>query len=437
VPQWLTDIPADFWMVLGEMAPYLLLGFFVAGVLSVVMSPEFVERHLGGRGLWTVFKASAFGVPLPLCSCGVIPVAASIRRHGAGRGATTAFLISTPQTGVDSILATLSLLGPVYAIYRPIAALVSGLLGGAVGAATDEGDGNGGDEAPAQCNAACCSGSDEHGKAYRALTYGFVTLPRDIAKTLLIGLALAALISALVPEGYFSGVVPPGPLQILVLMLAGIPIYICATASIPIAVGLIQAGVSPGAVFALLMTGPATNAAAVATVWKVLGRRTCLIYLAAMMVGAFVGGIVLDQIVTAQEVGEAMHHGWLPGPVKSVSAVALLAMLVSGWLYRPGGGHDHDHEHDETCDHDHAGEAGEHAHEHVAESAVVTITVKGMTCSHCTNSVRRALLECEGVSDVTVDLASGRAEATGDDPDPDVLREAVESLGFEVAATAS
>ena len=337
MPQWLTDIPVNFWSVLGEMAPYLLLGFFVAGVLSVVMSPEFVERHLGGRGIWPVIKASAFGVPLPLCSCGVIPVAASIRRHGASRGATTAFLISTPQTGADSILATLSLLGPVYAIYRPIVALVSGVLGGVLVSATDEGDGQGGHEAPAPCSAACCSGSDEHGKAWRAIVYGFVTLPRDIARTLLIGLALAALISATVRPGAFADLVPPGPLQILVLMLAGIPIYICATASIPIAVGLIQAGVSPGAVFALLMTGPATNAAAVATVWKVLGRRTCLIYLGTMMVAAFVGGLVLDQIVTPREVGEAMHHGWLGGWVKTVAAVALLVILAAGWLYRPAG----------------------------------------------------------------------------------------------------
>ncbi len=136
--EYVTNVVWGFWLVLGEMAPYLLFGFFVAGVLSVFISPELVERHLGGGGIWPVIKASAFGVPLPLCSCGVIPVATSIRRHGASRAATTAFLISTPQTGVDSILATFSLLGPVFAIYRPLAALVSGMLGGIVVAASEK-----------------------------------------------------------------------------------------------------------------------------------------------------------------------------------------------------------------------------------------------------------------------------------------------------------
>lgn len=417
MPDWLVSIPSDFWGVLGEMAPYLLFGFFVAGVLSVVISPEFVERHLGGRGLWPVIKASAFGVPLPLCSCGVIPVAASIRRHGAGRGATTAFLISTPQTGADSILVTLSLLGPVYAVYRPVAALVSGVLGGAVVSAADPANATGRGQVTPQCTAACCSDTGRaHGKLRRALRYGFGTLPQDIGPTLLIGLAAAALISAAVPQDYFADLVPPGPVQILVLMLAGVPIYICATASIPIAVGLIQAGVSPGAVFALLMTGPATNAAAVATVWRVLGRRTCLIYLATMMLAAFAGGLILDRIVTAAEVGQAMHHGWLPGWVKAVAAAALLGVLIVGAFHRASAAHAHAEQAAESQD-----------------SRAHTIAVKGMSCTHCVNSVRKALLSCEGVTGADVDLASGRAEVLGDGVDPVALVAAAESVGFEAS----
>lgn len=333
MPEWLTNIPINFWTVLGEMAPYLLFGFFVAGLLSVLISPEFVERHLGGRGIWPVVKASAFGVPLPLCSCGVIPVATSIRRHGASKGATTAFLISTPQTGADSILATFSLLGPVFAIYRPIAALISGALGGAIVSAVEKHTPH---EQVEKCHDACCSAEVKRNATARVLEYGFVTLPRDIGRTLLVGLAAAALISAIVPEGYFSTIVPPGPLQILVLMMVGIPVYICATASIPVAAGLILAGVSPGAAFALLMTGPATNAATVATIWKLMGRQTCLIYLAAMMVAAFIGGLLLDRIVTTTEVQATMHPGWMPGWIKSVSAVVLLGVLSVGAFYRPG-----------------------------------------------------------------------------------------------------
>ena len=330
MPEWLTDIFLSFWMVLGEMAPYLLFGFFVAGLLSVLISPEFVERHLGGRGIWPVIKASAFGVPLPLCSCGVIPVATSIRRHGASKGATTAFLISTPQTGADSILVTFSLLGGVFAIYRPIAALISGIIGGAVVSATGK------DKLVSQsteCNRACCDAHSERSVISRALGYAFVTLPRDIGRTLLIGLAVAALISAVVEKDFFSGIVPPGPLQILLLMLVGIPIYICATASIPIAAGLILAGFSPGAAFALLMTGPATNAATLGTIWKVMGKRTCLIYLGTMMVAAFVGGLLLDTMVNIQDVQTAMQHGWMPSLVKDVSAVILLGILAMGAFY--------------------------------------------------------------------------------------------------------
>ena len=130
---YLSDIVGGLWETVVAMAPYLLLGFLIAGILSVLVSAAFVDRHLGGRGFWPVVKACLFGIPLPLCSCGVIPVAASIRRHGASRGATVAFLLSTPQTGVDSILVTHSLLGPVFAVFRPLVALVTGLLGGRAG----------------------------------------------------------------------------------------------------------------------------------------------------------------------------------------------------------------------------------------------------------------------------------------------------------------
>ncbi len=325
--QQLVDIPINFWQVLGEMAPYLLFGFFVAGILSVVLSADTIEKHLGGRGIWPILKASALGVPLPICSCGVIPVSAAIRRHGAGKGPTTAFLISTPQTGVDSILVTYSLLGPVFAIYRPIAALISGLIGGMAVSAFDPED-NQADPPKEACTEACCTGVDTHGRLYRALAYGFGTIPRDIAGALLVGLLIAALASALVPADFFTKHMSGGVVQILLLMLLGIPIYMCATASIPIAAGLIMAGVSPGAAFALLVTGPATNAATISTVWKVLGRRTCLIYVGTMVMAAFFGGLLLNQLVTTKQVTDAMHHDWMPTWVKTVAAIALLGVLT-------------------------------------------------------------------------------------------------------------
>ena len=181
-------IPGDFWEVVGEMSPYLLLGFGLAGVLFVLISPRVVERHLGGRGIWPVFKASLFGVPLPLCSCGVIPVSASLRRHGASKAATIAFLLSTPQTGVDSIAVTYGLLGPVFAIFRPIAALVTGFVGGGLvqilGEPNETDTAN--ESATDTCTEVCCADRSARGVLSRVLRYGLVTLPRDIGAALLL-----------------------------------------------------------------------------------------------------------------------------------------------------------------------------------------------------------------------------------------------------------
>jgi len=418
MPEWLTNIPADFWAVLAEMAPYLLLGFLAAGALSVLVSPEFIERHLGGGGIWPVAKAAAFGVPLPLCSCGVIPVAASLRRHGAGRGATVGFLISTPQTGVDSIFVTLSLLGGVFAIFRPLVALVSGILGGViVSAAAGDGDDQAAPDSPAEkCQDACCTG-EGGSKLRRALSYGFVTLPRDIGWALLAGLAIATVISVAVPEDFFAGLLGGGIGAMLVMMALGVPVYVCATASVPVAAALIAKGVSPGAALVFLMTGPATNAATIATVWRVLGRRTAILYLLTVALSALGAGLLLDYIFDVGAIAAAPAMGWmLPGYVKSACAVVLLAVLARAALTR--GAHEHE-----------PGAAG-------ADEAAATLTIKGMTCTQCAHSVRRAVMECSGVGDVEVDLSGGRASITGDAFDLDEISRAVEGLGYRVTGRA-
>lgn len=417
-----TKIALDFWDVLSDMAPYLLFGFFVAGALSVLVSPKTVERHLGGRGIWPVLKAAAFGVPLPLCSCGVIPVSASLRRHGASKGAVTGFLLSTPQTGVDSILVTYGLLGPVMAIFRPVAALVSGVIGGGIVAATD-GDGQEVQTAPEECQDACCA-PDGHGPVRRMLSYGFVTLARDLARPLLLGLAAAALISALVPKDFFASYLGGGVGAILILMALGIPVYVCATASVPLAFVLIAGGVSPGAAFAFLVTGPATNAATLAVIWRVLGRRTALIYLSTVAISAVAGGLVLDFLVTAKDISAGQIAGWMiPDPVKWASAVALLGVLGAGLLKKGSAADDHDHEDaPDECEDD----ACAHA------SHVVTLQITGMTCSHCAAGVERALGECEGVTAATVNLAAKQAVVSGQGLDATVLRAAVEGLGYRV-----
>lgn len=318
-----------FWGVLIDMAPYLLFGFFMAGVLSIFISPDLVERHLGGKTLWSTFKAALFGVPLPLCSCGVIPVAASLRRHGASRGATTAFLLSTPQTGVDSILVTFSLLGPVFAIFRPIAALVGGILGGTLINIFEHESEQPIPPEKIKCSAECCSSTTKTNRIRSVFSYGFITLPRDIARSLIIGLILAGIISAVIPDNYFMGIFGTGILSMVVMMLCGIPLYVCATASVPIAVALISKGISPGAAWVFLTTGPATNAATIATIWHLLGRKSALLYLLSVVIMSFGGGILLNYLFASAGISLShAGHEMLPHSLKVACAVILIGILA-------------------------------------------------------------------------------------------------------------
>jgi uncharacterized membrane protein YraQ (UPF0718 family) len=347
------DMPVKFtfevWATLCQMAPYLLFGFLCAGLLSVLISEEKVEQHLGGKGFKPVLKATLFGIPLPLCSCGVIPVFASLRKKGAGKGAATSFLISTPQTGVDSILVTYSLLGPVFAIFRPLAALVSGIIGGMLvdvfGGETKQSStgilsvnpvkGETPKESACCCHEEkekCCAGKDGRiGILKRILAYGFVTLMDDVAKSLLAGILIAAAISLMVPENWFASMaIGTGFIGMLVMMLFGIPLYVCATSSVPIAAVLIAKGVSPGAAFVFLMTGPATNAAAIAIVWNLIGRRSALIYLGTLMVSALAFGLLLDNInvLTSGALSGPCHHE--PGLtlLEHISAMILISLMA-------------------------------------------------------------------------------------------------------------
>jgi uncharacterized protein len=321
----------DFWTTITAMSPYLLFGFLVAGLLSIFISARWVERHLGGRGLLPILKASLFGVPLPLCSCGVIPVSMSLRDHGASKGATIAFLLSTPQTGVDSIFVTYSLLGPIFAIIRPVAALITGVVGGVLvdlfgHQRTPEA------EPKKECNGDCCQVTPSFGrKVVNGMRYGFIVLPRDIGKAMLVGLFVAALITIFVPPGFFADKLGSGIGAMLLMMLIGIPVYVCATASVPVAAAMILKGLSPGAALVFLMTGPATNAAGLATIWRTLGSRTALLYLLSIAVCALAFGLVVDTFALPVKVAVAAHHHEMgPSLFGHASAVALLLLLSYG-----------------------------------------------------------------------------------------------------------
>lgn len=416
----LASVIEGAWNVAGEMAPYLLFGFFVAGILSVLVRPEIVERHLGGSSSLSVIKAALFGIPLPLCSCGVIPVTASLRRHGAGRGAATAFLISTPQTGVDSIFVTLSLLGPLFAVFRPLSALAGGLLGGLMVNHFDPGeDASDRTGMPEGSCEACPKDPGKNGGIAAALRYGFTTLPRDIGKPLLAGVLAAGIISAAVPDDFFAGILGGGIGAMLVMMLVGLPVYVCATASVPIAAALIAKGVSFGAALVFLMTGPATNAAAITTVWKVMGRRTCFIYLGATAFTALAAGSVFDTLFPLVEGRGQAGMGWMmPAPVRIAASLLLLALLLRA-LVRPEGS---------------KGKEPAVREEEGRKLQTVKLSIEGMTCSHCSKSVHRSLSECAGVATVEVDLHRGSATVRGERLDPSRLARAVEALGYRVTA---
>ena len=330
----LIHILSEAWNITAVMAPYLLLGFFVAGVLGAFVPVSFIENHLGKRGLWQIVKASLLGVPIPLCSCSVIPVAASLRKHGATRGATISFLTSTPQTGVDSIAATWGLLGPVFAIFRMAVAFVTGVIcGAAVEAFTPQSE-----EGSTVCDDDACPSCNPAPKAHRwtqVFAYGFGVLPRDIGKALLIGILVSGLLGALVPADFFTRWLSSEWLSMLAVMGLGIPLYVCSTGSIPIALAMIGMGLSPGAALVFLITGPATNAATIATVLKTMGRQVVFIYLTTLAGCSLTAGWLLNRILSSEMIIQQIHHHEAgAGRFEQICALILTGLLLSAILPR-------------------------------------------------------------------------------------------------------
>ena len=326
--QLLLNILREIWLVTVAMAPYLLFGFLMAGVLSVLISKEYVRRHLGGHGWIQSLKAALVGVPMPICSCGVIPLAASLRKHGASRSATASFLASTPQTGVDSLMITYALLGWVYAVFRAVVAFVSGILCGmAVGAVSPKNE-----EVVPDCTDECCQPSQTH-ILKRMLSYGFVSLPRDIARAMVLGIVISGIISGLIPENYFADRMGDSVAAMFLMLLLGIPLYVCSSGSVPIALAFIKAGISPGAALIFLITGPATNAATLTTLWKIIGKKQLIVFLATLALCALGAGFIINAMDLKLGIGEAAcDHGKKQGWVGILAAVTLIGILAKGML---------------------------------------------------------------------------------------------------------
>jgi len=362
----------------------------------------------------------------------------SLRKHGASRDASVAFLISTPQTVVDSIMVTLSMLGPVFAIIRPVAALITGALGGIMtflfGERDETASNNGAhSEIPggacctsgSACTDSCSDASSGKNRFVRVLEYGFRTLPSDIGKFMLYGLLIAAVITIAVPDDFFLKNLGAGIAPMLVMMLVGIPMYVCSSASVPIVAALMHhAGLTPGAALVFLMTGPATNAATITTIWKVLGKKTALLYLFSIAAGAIVFGIALDFFIKPGGGAMMMHNHWMmPAWINTASAIVLIPILAQAFFRKAVS---------ETkstgCV---TGAAGADTEQKIE------LSISGMSCSHCVANVTRAINEFPGVSSVHVDLESGAARISGIGLDPEKISSAITQLGYSVKIISS
>lgn len=349
------------WGLLLESAPYMLFGMVVAGLVKVYLSPHAIARHLGRGRFGSVVKAAVLGVPLPLCSCGVLPAAASLKKQGANNGAVTAFMISTPESGIDSMAITYALMDPVMTVARPVSAAATALAAGwAENAAKRPEDTALTPDLSCPVDG-CCDGLDcppevhkhHHTRAQRLLAglrYAFGELWGDLATWFLAGLLLAGVITALVPAEALQAHLGGGLGAMLLMLLIGVPLYICATASTPIAAALVLGGVSPGAALVFLLVGPATNMASLTVLTGMLGKRATAIYLGSIMVMAVAAGLLLDQVyawlgLSARAVaGQAAEL--MPAWVQWACAAALLTLSVGPvWrsLRARFGGHGHDH----------------------------------------------------------------------------------------------
>lgn len=400
--------------MLNEMSPYVLLGFLIAGVMHAFIPQKTIARHLSGTGIKPVIKAAAVGIPLPLCSCGVLPTAIAMKRNGASKAASTSFLVATPQTGVDSIAATWSLLGPAFAVIRPVAALVTALFGGvAVGRAESK---QGAEYSEySECSDVCATDDKERKsfgrKCLDALRYGFIDLVSSIGGWLVVGLIIAAVITVYVPDDFFAIFGNRPILSMLAVLIVAIPMYVCATGSIPIALSLMLKGLSPGTALVLLMAGPAANFASFTLISREMGRKSALIYLASIIIGALAFGLAIDYLLPASWFDIAKIHpegvGCHHFSIFSTACSVILASLLIFTFFKG-----HHHQHITTTE--------------MTKEYIIT----GMNCPHCQAAVKKAIESVNGVGQVDVNLSAGRATVEGESS-PEAIIAAVRAAGFD------
>jgi uncharacterized membrane protein YraQ (UPF0718 family)/copper chaperone CopZ len=419
-----------------EISPFLLLGLFFVGLLHIFFSKEFIIKHIGKDNVGSIVKASVLGVPLPLCSCGVIPTAIYMAKNGASKGAVISFLISTPQTGIDSIMATYGMLGWVFAIYRPIIAFVSGILGGIIVNifskepmtinVEDSKKVEASSCSSGSCNSSTCGTTPvkKQNTFTKFYHYAFVEFLDDIAVHFIIGIIISGLISFFIPEEFFIKYsLGSGILGMLVMIAVGLPMYICATASIPIAITLMLKGVSPGAAFVFLTVGPLTNAASLAILSKIFTKKVIIIYATSASVIAIIAGLSLDLIVNAFSLQEFviptmasghMHDGGFLHTIYIVSAW-IFAFMLLGSLYRR-----------------YIAPKFKKKIKKVNTMNTIKLNIEGMSCNHCVNNIKDTLMKQDNIDKADVDLPTNSAEITGRHIDKKIISLLIENLGYKV-----
>lgn len=331
--QYLTLITDNFLLLLNAMAVYILIGLFFAGVLKQLIPNDFITKHLGKGSISSVIKATIFGIPLPVCSCSVIPLAQSLRKEGASKGSVQSFLISTPITGVDSILATYSFFGLIFTIFRVISSIIIAITVGIVQNLIQKENQQKiffKEEENSSCctSNTCCSSSTKEKKSFSlkaVLTYAYVTLFKDMVKPLFLGLILGALFTSFAPKEYTSILFENQFLTYIVIILLSMPLYVCATASLPLAAAFIMQGMSGGAAFIFLTAGPATSIITMSVVYKMLGKKSLFIYLITICILSLLFGYLYDTIFSSLNI---LHFTKEEGHFSLFSQIMSLLMLI-------------------------------------------------------------------------------------------------------------
>jgi len=411
--EFIVELVREILVFYNEVAIYLVFGFAVAAILHVVFPESVVKKHLGRDTFGSVFKSSLFGIPLLLCSCGVVPVATSLKNSGASRGATISFLVSTPQVGADSFLITYSLIGWFFGVFRIVASFITAMAAGIFVNLFGRNEAKNTGFFPMAPNAREESRSE---KLRNIVGYVEYTLLGSIANSLVAGIIIAALIAAVVPDNFFERYLSSDFLSMVLMLVVAIPMYICASSSTPIAASLIMKGMSPGAALVFLLAGPATNAMGISAIMKVVGRKSTGIYLGVIAAGSITMGYLLNLITGFYGKTSVLmfhQHEILPGWLKLSGSMILLAMLA--WYYT----------HMKIVPKLKQGEE-------IMEKGIA-LAVSGMSCMHCSGSVTKAVESVEGTSDVKVNLEKGTVHFNIENSDKlGQVKNAIAMAGFTV-----